>query len=618
MTVLFAAAGLAFDVGRFYSEKRFLQNAADAGALAAASALIRGETVAQADARAREVLSVNFSRSPSGVAPALPPTTPVYESGHAGDPEYLINGILINGSEVRVAVINPVDYTFGRIVGLTQNSISGRARVNTNGALMPIGVRHYVNPPGPTSGATSPCPLNQTQFMDFFSTADSSCLGTDSNASLRTAPSIGMDFDTTNPASDPTHHGPAVAILGQGAQPNNGADFRGFLALDIRNFQASGTQVYYNGVTAATNPTTLKGMEANWVTVGGYPGPLFPPVVVPPDPMDQVATMSGNSTGVVIDEVLKRFVPGQEILIAVYSGSVMAIPDFTMTPPATISLPTTGVTAAAGSMKVSRNQAFSGTVTLSTLADTLDLTNPLTTGTITGAPPITYTPNPVTPPLGSGQTVNLTNVTTAGAVPGIYTLWVQGQAGSPYLTTKYEPFPVKVGGVTRDFTMNADASIKTTVATGDPVSFTINVVRSGTAFGGPVALSLDTPFPAGMGTATFSAPLVTPTNGGGTPSTLTINTGTMVPGRHRIVVRATGMNGDPVPRRVTHLLQLWIDVATGGGNNQEYIDIEGFAVMRIVAMSSNTVSAYAITPVIPDPNDPRLHRGQAARLVPWN
>ena len=38
-------AGLAFDIGRFYSEKRFLQNAADSGALAVANALIRGETV---------------------------------------------------------------------------------------------------------------------------------------------------------------------------------------------------------------------------------------------------------------------------------------------------------------------------------------------------------------------------------------------------------------------------------------------------------------------------------------------------------------------------------------------------------------------------------------------
>ena len=87
ITVLFVAAGLAFDVGRFYGEKRFLQNAADAAALAAANALIRGESATQADARARESLVLNFARSPSGIAPALPPTTPAYATGHAGDPD---------------------------------------------------------------------------------------------------------------------------------------------------------------------------------------------------------------------------------------------------------------------------------------------------------------------------------------------------------------------------------------------------------------------------------------------------------------------------------------------------------------------------------------------------
>jgi hypothetical protein len=618
ITVLFAAAGLAFDVGRFYSERRFLQNAADAGALAAANALTRGESVAQADIRAREVLAVNFAHSPSGVVPAMPPTTPVYESGHAGDPEYLINGILISGGDVRVAVQNPVGYTFGKIVGLDSNTVGGQARAIMNGALMPIAVRHFVHPPGPTAGATTPCPLNETEFMDFFSTANTSCLGTETDASLRSQPNTGAVFDTTTPGSDPTNHGPVVAILGQGAQPNNGADFRGFIALDIRNFQAAGTQVYYNGVTAATNPTTLKAMEANWETVGGYPGPLFPAVIVPPDPMDQVAVMSGNSTGVVIDEMLKRFVPGQEVLIAVYSGTVMAIPDFTMTAPSTISLPTTGPQTSAGSMKVGRNQSFSGTVALSTLPDTLDPNNPMLTGKLVGAAPITYTPNPVTPPMGSGATVTLTNMTTLAAPAGIYTLWVQGQAGSPYLTTKWEPFPIKVGTVTRDFTVTADATVKIAAAIGDTVTFTISAVRSGTAFGAPVNLSLDGPLPTGIGSTSFSATSVTPSNGGGTPSTLTINTGTMSPGRHRIVVRATGNNADSTPRPVTHLLQLWVDVATGGGTNQEYLDIEGFAVMRIASMTTNTINAYTITPVIADPNDSRLRRGQVARLVPWN
>jgi hypothetical protein len=455
--------------------------------------------------------------------------------------------------------------------------------------------------------------------MDFFATANTACLGSETDASLRVEPSDGNAFDSVNPGSNPEAHGPVVAILGQGAQPSNGADFRGFIALDIRNFQATGTQLYYNDVTASTNSNTLKDMEANWVTAGGYPGPQFPAAVTPPDPNDQVATMPGNSTGIVIDAIMNRFTPGETIAIAIYPGNTMAIPDFTISPPSTISLPTTGTTASAGSMKVACNQQFLGSqVTLTTLADLLDANNPMTTGTLTGATPITYNPNPVTPSLGSGQTVNLTNMTTAGAPTGVYTLWVQGQAGAPYLTTKLEPIAIKVGSVSRDFTITADASIKETPNVGDSVTFTINLKRIGSAYGANVNLSLDGPLPTGIGTTTFSPSAVTPAAGTGTNSTLTINTGTMAPGRHRFVVRATGLNGDPTPRPVTHLLQLYVDVASGGGSHTEYVDVVGFAAMRITTMDTNTITAYAITPVIADPNDSRLLRGQVARLVPWN
>jgi hypothetical protein len=625
ITVLFAAAGLAFDIGRFYSERRFLQNAADAAALAAGSALIRGETPAQADIRAREVLAANFANSPSGVAPAMPPSTPVYADSHAGQPAHLINGILISGGEVRVAIQNGVDYTFGRIVGLDRSTIGGQARVLTQGKLLPVAVRQYVNLPGPNAVQPVTCPEDQNEFMDFFATAATSCLGSETDSARRMEPTAGAAFNVGLPADDPTHHGPVVAILGQGAQPNNGADFRGFIALDVRNFQAVGTQLYYNEVTATTSDTALKGIEANWVTIGGYPGPLFPPAVNPPDPNDQVLIMNGNSTGVVIDKFLQRYQPGREIMIAVYPGNVMAIPDFSMTPPTTIALPTTGFTLNAGSMKISRNQSFSGTVDLSTLTDDGDPLNPYTVGTLLGSPPpgsppITYTPNPVTPSLGSGQTVNLMNVTTLGATPGIYTLWIYGEAGSPYLTKKWEPLPINVGGVLRDFTITADATTNLAVNAGDTVEFSLNIKRNGPSWGGnTVTLSVDGPLPTGMLAPTFSRTSVTPSSGVGETSKLTINTGTMAPGRYRLIVRTTGLNGETATGHpVTHLLQLWIDVATGGSGHQEYVDIVGFAVMRITDMNANTINAYAITPVIPDPNDSRLLRGQAAKLVPWN
>ena len=418
-----------------------------------------------------------------------------------------------------------------------------------------------------------------------------------------------------------------IAILGQGAQPGNGADFRGFIALDIRNFATTTSQLYYDGVTSGTNSNTLKGLEASWISSGAYGGPGFPPVTTPPDPNDQVAILNGNSTGAAIDAMLARFVPGEEIMVAVYPGNVMAIPDFTINPPSSVALPTSGTTALAATMKVSRNQAFSGLVTLETVADTLDPANPMVLGTLVPGPdpvthdPITYTPNGVNPSLGGGSNVDLTNVTTAGATPGIYALWIKGQAGAPYLTIKYEPFSITIGSVTRDYTVTSDASSKDALTAGSSVTFNLTLQNSpnkNTNFGNPVSLSVDPPAAteAGVGPITFGSPTVTPSKAGNS-TTLTINTGTMSSGSHRFTVRATGMNGDTPSRKVTHLIELTVRVTPSSAGSQEYVDITGWAVMRIASMDANTINAYAITPVITDPDDERLRRGQVAKLVPW-
>jgi len=628
IALLFAAAGLAFDIGRFYSERRFLQNAADAAALAAANAMIEGRSQTEADTIARAILASNFSHDPNGVTPSLPPSTPVYESGHSGDPVYLINGILFSGGEVRVAVQNGINYSFGRAVGLTSSVIGGQARVKSIANVLPIAVRRYVNSPGPaTTNTTSPCADNETEFLDFFATADTACLGTDTNSALRIEPSVGSTFDSSNPASDSSHHGPVMSILGQGAQPGNGADFRGFVALDIRNFATATSQLYYNNVTAGTGSNTLKAMESNWITVGGYPGPQFPAAITPPDANDQVGIMSGNSTGAAIDAASERFVAGDEVLVLVYPGDVMSIPDFTVGSPGTLSLPTTGTTASVGSLKVSRNQAFSGLVTLTTLADTLDAANPMVLGTLVGADPFTYTPNGVNPSLGNGTSVSITNATTSGATPGIYALWIRGQAGAPYLTTKYTPIAIQIGTVTRDFALTADTSSQDVAAAGADATFTLTLQNSpnkNTNFGNPVTLSVDGPTPAGVGPITFASPTVTPSKAGNS-TTLTINTGTMAVGDYTFTIRATGMNNDATSRKVTHLMTLTVRVAPASASgNDQYVDVVGFAVMRITNMPSvkgdpsNAIYAYAITPVIADPNDPRLARGQVAKLVPWN
>jgi putative Flp pilus-assembly TadE/G-like protein len=621
LTVLLGFAAVAVDVGRFLTERRFLQNAADAAALAAANALSTGKSAAEAEAAARYTLTQNFASDPTGNSPALPSVLPIYEDGHAGEGIYLKDGILIGSTDVRVALLTPVGYTFGRALNLVNQNVGAQARAMWLGGMLPISVRHYVHPPGPEAGAAAPCPDNQNVFMDFFATANTACLGSETDASLRMSPSAGAQLDPVDPDSDPTNHGPVVVILGQGAQPNNGADFRGFIALDIRNFANTTSRLYYNEITDGTGPNTLKSYEAAWIDKGGYPGPDFPAVISPPDPNDQVATMSGNTTGIAIDAMVRRYVPGDEILVTVYPGTVMEIPDFSIAPPSTITLPTTGLTPNPASFKVTRNQSFSGTVDLSTVADTLDPNNPMVLGTLVGADPFTYSPDPVVPQLGSGQTVQMLNATTNNAAPGIYALWIRGEAGSPYLSIKLEPFSVKIGTVTRDFAITADSQKKEAPTVGSSVTFTLvlqNAPNKNTNFGGPVTLSVDTPYPTGTGSVTLGSTSVTPSKNGSS-TTLTINTGSMAQGLHRFVVRATGMNSDSTPRPVTHLLPLYVDVSpSSGGKNDEYVDVSGFAVMRLTDVNGNSISAYAITPSVPNPNDPILKRGKIARLVPWS
>ena len=615
ITVLFAAAGLAFDVGRFYSERRFLQNAADAAALAAANALTRGETVTQADARAREVLTTNFARSPSGVTPSLPPTTPVYASGHAGDPTYLINGILISGSEVRVAVQNSVGYTFGRIVGLDQNLIGGQALVQTNGDLIPVAVRHFINAPGPTTGASSPCDGNPGAFQDLVATADTACLGTETNGSLRTNPSPGMAFDPANPNNDPSHHGPIIALVGQGAQPSNTANFRGFVALDIRNFSSASSNVFYNGVTAGTNANTLKAMEAGWVGTG-YPGPAFPPATTPPDPNDQVGIIDGNSSGIVIDAITGRYVPGDEILLAVYSGTVMTIPDFALTVAGTQPIGTTQNRNGLVTMSATKNSAFSGTIVTSAFPDWGDPANPY--GTTLA--PITFTPQPATP----ATTITWSTFSTIAAPVGIYTIWIQGHSPSPYLTDHYYPVAINIGGVTRDFSSTGSGqviAIPTSGLTGTG-SMTFSTPNNGSqAFRGTVNLTIEGGaanngvLPVGIGPMSVTPSSVTLNQGSSQTVSLSINGGSLGPGEYPLTVRATGTNF--AGETVTRLIPFTFDIATAA-TASEYVDIMGFAVFRITDINSNSIDGYAISGVYADMNDPELHRGQTARLVPWN
>ena len=614
MIALLASASLAFDVGRFYVERRFLQNAADAGALAIASALVRGELAVNAEAEGRDVLTRNLLGSPNGSSPTVA-VTPIYETGHPGDPEYLTSGILITGADVRVAVRSQVGYTFGHVIGFAPNTIGGRAHVRTNGDLLPIAVRHYLNAPGPTVGASAPCDGDTHDFQDLISTAETACLGSTTSAALRTAPSAGAAFNSSSPSNDPSHHGPIIALVGQGASPGNNASFRGFVALDIRNFASSTSNVFYNGVTAGTNANTLKSMEAAWVGTG-YPGPAFPPVTSPADPNDQVAIMDGNSSGIVISAIDDRYSPGDEILAAVYSGTTMTIPDFSYTVPSTVTIGQTATRNGAVTMSVTKNNAFTGLVTTTAFADWGDPSGVYGTSLL----PLTFSPTPATP----NVTVAWSTFQTIGAPAGIYTIWVQGHSGSPYLTDHYYPVAVNIGSVVRDFTATGGGlviPIASTGLTGTGTMTFSTTNKDATAFAGSVNLTVEGGpqsngvLPAGLGAVSVTPSTITLPKSASRTVTISVAGGTLGPGEYPLTLRATGTNADG--QTVTRLVPFIFDIATAGTSN-EYVDIEGFAVFRISSVSSNAISGYAISGLYPDMNDPALHRGQTVRLSPWD
>jgi Flp pilus assembly protein TadG len=615
LVAIMAAAGLAFDIGRFYSEKRFLQNAADAGALAIANALVRGESTTDAEAEGRDVLARNLMGSPTGTAGSVT-LTPTYETGHAGDPVYLASGILISGGDVRVAIKSDVSYTFGRAVGMTSAVVGGKALVKTKGDLLPIAVRHYIKAPGPFAGAVAPCDGNENHFQDLVATANTSCLGSTTDASLRSTPNPGAAFNASAPDDDPVNHGPIIALVGQGAAPSNAASFRGFVALDIRNFQYASppSNVFYNGVTAGTNANTLKDMEAAWVATG-YPGPDFPPVTVPPDPNDQVGIIDGNSSGIIVDAINARYDPGAEILAAVYSGTVSSIPDFSYTVATTATINTNQTRNNAITMAVTKNASFTGVVSTSAFPDWGDPAHPWGTTLV----PLTFSPSPLAP----NGTVTWTTFQTNNAPTGVYTVWVQGHSSSPVLLDHFYPVGISIGSVNRDFSTSAGSAISI-AATGGSGSGNVTVStpnNNSTYFGGQVTLSIEGGadangvLPTGIGTTSVSPSTITLNRGTSQTVTVNVNGGTLGPGVYSLTLRVTGTNSSGQP--VTRLVPITVAIATASTSN-EYVDILGFATFRITSVDSNAVYGYAISGVYADMNDPALRRGQVARLVPWN
>jgi hypothetical protein len=622
MTVLLVFAGMAIDFGRQVAEERHVQTAADAAALAACRALIAGDSDASAAAQARTIAEVNLTQSPAGAAAVVAPDgAPEYESGHAGDPAFLTSGIIVSGTTVRVAIDSEVDAVLARLVGVQQLEATGRALCRLQGGpAVPIVARRYESPPGPGGG-----------FRDALATDATSGSGAVDAFSV-------LGYDGRTPASE-AEPGPVFELYGPGSKANNDSAFRGFIALDVRNYQSPISRVYYNGVTSGITENTLKNMQGEYLLTG-YPGPAFPPVTSPADPNDQVGALSGNDTAMVVGNFSQVHAVGDRVLLAVYNGTVMQIPDFSIAPPAAIDLPaTTGAPMDGPSFTVSRNDSFASTVTLHLHGDHLapDPAHDL----IPDEPPSNAAPTAghVNQPVWStdtfipdknGTMVLMEDFSSNSVAPGIYTVWLEGHSGDPYFQTRRYPATVRIGGAVRDFSLGNSDTSASIPSLGGSAMLDLFVSTTGAAStrwgatGSAVALSID----AGSfsdcsygaaainpGQLTVSPASVTPSAGGnGTAATLTIDSLGLGPGCYTFVVRANGTNGNGQP--VTHSLPITFTVATEASGGQ-YVDVIGFAVFEITDLNANAITARAVSPIAADANDPALRRAQRARLVPW-
>lgn len=655
IAALLGVASVAIDVGRMWTEQRVMQNAADAAALGAGKAVVlgagtSGATVATARQAAVNILAIDLAKSPVGVPVFSAANPSVY--GSYGVASTLVDGIVFSDAygsiladnaaltsvaDIRIALRTNVDFLLGKAVGVSSGQVRARSHVTLSalGSLLPVAVRRYLGGSGPNDPLPYPCPDPLTVTNTFFDLAATQA--TDCMWAIDTTSPVG--YAGRSPASQTTP-GPVIQLVGQGAGANaGGVSFRGFINLDVRNFSAADSRVYYNGMDAGTNSNTAKNLEAGWVTApNGYPGPLFPPVAWPPDPNDQVGIMSGNAAGAVVDAIEQRFSVGSIVLCALYDGTVKTTPAFVLSQSQPMPILTPGSDVdSAGQFLITPNQSFNDYVALSVQR----APSWLTVGAIQ--------PTPILPTYPQGSTFVLHDVKAASGTPAtLDTIWIKGsdtnQPNQLNAPDYYLPVTVQVGAVATDFGWIPVQPAVTPTNWGDTVSLDLTFTTQGSAdfsSGNTIDVSLDqtgsvrpafasnsywfTVNGQNVGTSASVAvatPLTT-NNGNGRGNvtsytgTVTINVSTALLGAQDTYAVPLLMSGTNSSGQVIRHEVMFKVNASDATQNNNYIDLGGFAAYRITAMDANTVWGQAVSPVAASPTDPRLAAALRPRLVPW-
>ena len=322
MVMLLGFAGVAIDIGRQVAERRHVQTAADAGALAACRALIAGDDrCGRRDGRAAGRPSRTSQDSPAGATATIdsPPTYEDDDGSGVIDADELVSGIVVAGTTVRVAISSTVDTTLARVVGIPTLETGARARCDLQGGpAVPIVARRYANPPGPGQRLRRP-PRDRRDER----------VGRGRHGRTRAATTSGL------PASEAAP-GPAVHDLRTDSKAHNDSSFRGFVALDVRNFEGTDTPRLLQRRHERHEPEHPQGhggrVPRHRLSRARHSRRSRRRRPATPRSPSSPATAPRSSSSQFDD----KFRDGDRLMLAVYDGTVMEIPDFAISPPVEI------------------------------------------------------------------------------------------------------------------------------------------------------------------------------------------------------------------------------------------------------------------------------------------
>jgi Flp pilus assembly protein TadG len=657
--VLMAGAAMSIDIGRFYAERRFIQTAVDNAALACAINYARGGTTATAYAAADAVLQDrNLKHNPLG----LTLTYPAYDATALsyGYDDSIVTAINLNSGILpvsspatgcRVAITVAVPTYLIKIVSPALNTISmtTRAYAKAKGGFLPSVVKRYLNV---GDADDNPTDDGSDEFVDTTAQEgfDSAC-----HAGSNYLPSCRL-ATTANPGRE--------LVLFGASQKGSDNNFRGYIGLDVRNFEdadppGSDNLIHdsYNGVAPNASINTLKDFEANWIGAG-YPGPDICVVnTISFDKCAQIATIDGASSGVFVDFYNQYFKVGDIGLFQLYDGQVKSVPDFTFVSP-TLTVPNGGAIPSKTVAYTMSNQFAAttsticteiipddGTITFSAAGDTTGK-NPFTTGAITttlgasctGIGGGNFASNPTPPGPGvTSYSQTWSGMTASGAQQGIYEVFLRGTASAPY-SSRIHAFPAKVvvSGQSTEYVISSSQSQRTTTTIGLPGTIDWNIVvdtgsggtkwqTTGGSADGPITVSWEscprndvappavpTVLNCYIGSVGTTSTTVT---AGNTVAVSVQTTGVVTQTTYNGWIRTVGYDNAGHPVVKLWPVKLDVDQATGGTKN--YVDVIGYAAYKITKIDSNDVYGRAVTAAYLDPNDPALAIAKKIVLVPW-